>query len=199
VQQVRDPFFRAFWTKEFAQYDPRFLREAVAPIQNKLGQLLLSPLLRNVLGQVRTRVFLRFMMDTRRVLIVNLAKGKLGAEPANLLGALLAAQFQHAAMTRADLAESERADSYLIIDEFHKFSTDSFAPALAEARKFLQARKSKRLGVRARSILAKDEKTGAVTDPNRDDDPEYIILLIKRVVSVPIDTVRIVNELPSPF
>jgi hypothetical protein len=136
VRQVRDPFVRAFWTEEFAKYDPRFLREAVAPILNKLGQLLLSPLLRNVLGQVRTRVNLRFMMDTRRVFIANLSKGKIGAEPANLLGALLSAQFQHAAMTRADMPESERTDFHLIIDEFHNFSTDSFATALAEARKY---------------------------------------------------------------
>jgi type IV secretory pathway TraG/TraD family ATPase VirD4 len=136
VRQVRDPFVRAFWTEEFAQYDPRFLREAVAPIQNKLGQLLLSPLLRNVLGQVRTKVNLRLMMDSRRVFIANLAKGRLGAEPANLLGALLAAQFQHAAMTRADLPEADRTDFFLIIDEFHNFSTDAFASALAEARKY---------------------------------------------------------------
>ncbi len=136
VRQVRDPFVRAFWTEEFAKYDPRFLREAVAPIQNKLGQLLLSPLVRNILGQVRTKVNLRVMMDTRRVFIANLAKGKIGAEPANLLGALLAAQFQHAAMTRADRLESERPDFHLIIDEFHNFSTDSFATALSEARKY---------------------------------------------------------------
>ncbi|MBI5771956.1 MAG: type IV secretion system DNA-binding domain-containing protein [Verrucomicrobia bacterium] len=136
VRQVRDPFVRAFWTDEFARYDPRFLREAIAPIQNKLGQLLLSPLLRNILGQVGPKVDLRFMMDHRRVLIANLGKGRLGAEPANLLGALLAAQFQHAAMTRANRPEAERCDFNLVIDEFHNFTTDSLATALAEARKY---------------------------------------------------------------
>lgn len=136
IRQLRDPFVHAFWTNEFSQYDPRFLREAVAPIQNKLGQLLLSPLLRNVLGQVRTKVNLRFMMDNRRVFIANLAKGQVGSEPANLLGALLAAQFQHAAMTRADQPESNRTDFFLIIDEFHNFSTDAFASTLSEARKY---------------------------------------------------------------
>jgi hypothetical protein len=133
---VRDPFVRAFWTEEFARYDGRFLREAIAPIQNKLGQLLLSPLLRNVLGQVGSKVDLRFMMDNGRVFIANLAKGRLGVEPANLLGALLAAQFQHAAMTRADTPEEERQDFHLLIDEFHNFTTDTFAVALAEARKY---------------------------------------------------------------
>ena len=136
VRQIKDPFLRAFWTEEFANYDPRFMREAIAPIQNKLGQLLLSPLLRNVLGQVRSKVNLRFMMDNKRVLIANLAKGKLGAEPSNLLGALLVSQFQHAAMTRVNLPEDERTDFYLLIDEFQNFTTDGFASALAEARKY---------------------------------------------------------------
>ena len=136
VRQVQDPFIRAFWTEEFARYDARFVREAIAPIQNKLGQLLLSPLLRNILGQVGSKVNLRFMMDRGRVLIANLAKGRLGTEPANLLGALLAAQFQHVAMTRADVPEEERRDFHLYIDEFHNFTTDSLATALAEARKY---------------------------------------------------------------
>lgn len=136
VRQVRDPFVRAYWVDEFASYDGRFLREAIAPIQNKLGQLLLSPLLRNILGQVGSKVDLRFMMDTGRVFIANLAKGQLGTEPANLLGALLAAQFQHAAITRANIPESERRDFFLVIDEFHNFTTDTLATALAEARKY---------------------------------------------------------------
>ncbi|MBI5767645.1 MAG: type IV secretion system DNA-binding domain-containing protein [Verrucomicrobia bacterium] len=136
VRQVRDPFIRAFWTEEFGRYDARFLREAIAPVQNKIGQLLLSPFLRNVLGQTRCKIDLRFMMDSRRVLIANLSKGKLGAEPANLLGALLAAQFQHAAMTRSDTPEHEREDFHLLIDEFHNFTTDSLASALSEARKY---------------------------------------------------------------
>jgi hypothetical protein len=136
VRQIKDPFLKNFWIDEFANYEPRFMREAIVPIQNKLGQLMLSPLLRNVLGQVRAKVNLRFMMDTRRVLIANLAKGKLGEDPSNLLGALLVAQFQHAAMTRADTSEAARHDFYLLIDEFQNFTTDSFAKALAEARKY---------------------------------------------------------------
>jgi energy-coupling factor transporter ATP-binding protein EcfA2 len=136
VRQVRDPFVRAFWEEEFAHYDPRFMREAIAPIQNKLGQLLLSPALRHVLGQVGSKIDLRHIMDTGRVFIANLSKGKLGVEQSNLLGALLAAQFQHAAMTRADTPESERRDFFLCIDEFHNFTTDSLAATLAEARKY---------------------------------------------------------------
>jgi hypothetical protein len=136
IRQIKDPFIRQFWTDEFAGYDARFVREAIAPIQNKLGQFLLHPPIRNILGQVRRKVDFRFMMDRRRVLIANLSKGQLGADKANLLGSLLVTQFQLAAMSRANRPESERVDFHLFIDEFHNFTTDSFAAALAEARKY---------------------------------------------------------------
>ncbi len=136
IRQVQDPFVRSFWTDEFAGYDPRFVREAIAPIQNKVGQFLMNPPIRNILGQVKTRIDFRFMMDTSRVFIANLSKGKLGADKANLLGSLLTTQFQLAAMSRANTPEASRRDFYLIIDEFHNFTTDSFAAILAEARKY---------------------------------------------------------------
>lgn len=134
--QVKDPFVQDFWTNEFARYDPRFMREAIAPIQNKIGQFLLSPPIRNILGQVENKIDFRFIMDTGRVFIANLSKGKLGADKANLLGSLLATQFQLAAMSRADVPEHDRRDFHLLIDEFHNFTTDSFASILAEARKY---------------------------------------------------------------
>ena len=136
VRQIRDPQLRFFWEQEFAGYDERFRREAIAPIQNKLGQFTLHPAIRNILGQVRSKVDFRFMMDTGRVFLANLSKGKLGAEKANLLGSLLVTQFQLAAMSRADMAETERRDFHLLIDEFHNFTTDSFTTILAEARKY---------------------------------------------------------------
>jgi len=136
IHQVKDPFIRAFWAEEFASYDPRFLREAIAPIQNKLGQFLLNPVIRNILGQVRNKVDFRFMMDDRRLFIANLSKGHLGHDKANLLGSLLVTQFQLAAMARADQPEDERRDLYLFIDEFQNFSTDAFAAILSEARKY---------------------------------------------------------------
>ena len=136
TRQMADPFIRSFWQEEFANYDPRFMREAIAPIQNKIGQFLLNPPIRNILGQVRAKVDFRFIMDKGRVLIANLSKGKLGADKANLLGSLLTTQFQLAAMSRADTPERERRDFHLFIDEFHNFTTDSFAAMLAEARKY---------------------------------------------------------------
>jgi len=136
VRQVKDPAVFRFWSVEFASYDDRFRREAVAPIENKVGQLLMAPPVRNVLGQVRRKIDARFMMDDRRIFIANLAKGTLGEDKANLLGSMLVSSFQLAAMSRADIAEQHRRDFYLYVDEFHNFTSESFASILSEARKY---------------------------------------------------------------
>jgi hypothetical protein len=136
IHQVKDPFIRAFWQEEYEGYDPRFQREAIAPIQNKLGQFLLNPVVRNILGQVKSKMSIPFVMDHERLFIANLSKGRLGHDKANLLGSLLVTQFQLAAMARADRPEEERQDFHLVIDEFQNFSTDAFASILAEARKY---------------------------------------------------------------
>jgi len=136
IRQIKDPFIKSFWAEEYAGYDPRFQREAIAPIQNKLGQFLLNPVIRNILGQVKNKVSVPFIMDNGRLLIANLSKGHLGEDKANLLGSLLVTQFQLGSMARAKRPESERRDFYLFIDEFQNFSTDAFASILAEARKY---------------------------------------------------------------
>ncbi len=136
VKQVRDPMVRSFWENEFARYDRAFLAEAIAPIQNKVGQLLMAAPLRNIFGQVRSTFDFRFMIDRERIFIANLSKGKLGEDKANLLGSLLVTEFQLAAMRRAAIPEEERKDFFLFVDEFHNFSTDSFAGVLSEARKY---------------------------------------------------------------
>ena len=126
VKQIKDPMVRSFWVNEFEEYDKKFLHEAIAPIQNKVGQLLMSPHVRNILGQVRSRIDARFMMDNGRIFIADVSKGKLGADKANLMGALLVTQFQLAAMSRADVPEAERRDFFLYVDEFQSFASDSF-------------------------------------------------------------------------
>jgi len=136
VRQIKDPFIRAFWAEEYEGYDERFQREAIAPIQNKIGQFLLNPVVRNILGQVKSKVSIPFIMNNQRIFIANLSKGSLGHEKANLLGSLLTTQFQLAAMARSNQPEEERRDFYLFIDEFQNFSTDAFASILAEARKY---------------------------------------------------------------
>ena len=136
LSKTIDPFVRSFWKEEYERYDARYQREAIAPIQNKVGQFLTSSVIRNILGQVRCKFSIPFIMKKRRVFIANLAKGKLSADKANLLGSLLATQFQLAAMSRAYHPESERQDFFLFIDEFQNFTTDAFASILSEARKY---------------------------------------------------------------
>jgi hypothetical protein len=136
LRQVKDPIVRSFWLSEFPRYDKGFMTEAIAPIQNKVGQLLMAPPIRNMLGQIKSKVGMRFMMDNRRIFIANLAKGALGADKANLIGSLLVTQFQLAAMSRTDTPEAERPDFHLYIDEAHNFMTEAFTSILAEARKY---------------------------------------------------------------
>jgi hypothetical protein len=92
--------------------------------------------MRAVLGQVRSGIDARFIMDDRRILIANLSKGRLGADNSNLLGALLVTQFQLAAMQRADIPEHQRVDFTLVADEFQNFATSDFADMLSELRKY---------------------------------------------------------------
>jgi hypothetical protein len=136
VKQIKDPIVRSFWRDEFDRYDWRFMREAIAPIQNKVGQLLMAPPIRNIFGQIKTKIDPAFMMNDRRIFIANLSKGRLGPDKASLIGAVLVTQFQLAAMARAGIPEEQRADFYMYIDELHNFSTDSFASLLSESRKY---------------------------------------------------------------
>lgn len=136
VRQIKDPMVKSFWENEFDAYDKKFAQEAIAPIQNKVGQLVMSPAIRNIMGQVRSKLDFRFMMDDRRIFIANIAKGGLGEDKASLMGAVLVTKFQIAAMSRAAIPEQDRRDFFLFVDEFQNFSTDSFASILSEARKF---------------------------------------------------------------
>lgn len=136
VRSITDPAVRSFWDDEFAKYTPRFRTEATSPILNKVGQLRANPILRNVLGQPRRSVDLRDVMDTRKLFIANLSKGELGATASNILGSFLTTWFLVSAMSRASIPEAERVPFFLILDEFHNFTTSSFAGALSEARKF---------------------------------------------------------------
>lgn len=136
VKQVIDPMVRSFWVNEFANYDRSFRNEVVSPIQNKVGQIFLAPALRNVLGQVGTKINFRFMMDHKRIFVANLSKGLIGEAHSSLLGSLLVTGFELAALSRADIPANEREDFFLYADEFHHYATDSFAGILSEARKY---------------------------------------------------------------
>jgi len=136
TENLEDPIIKAFWLNEFAKYTQRLETEAVAAIQNKVGQFVSNPLIRNIIGQNHSAFDIRKVMDEGKILIINLAKGKIGEDNSALLGALMITKLQLAAMSRVDTEEKKRRDFYLYVDEFQNFSTESFANILSEARKY---------------------------------------------------------------
>lgn len=136
VRHVSDPRVRSFFEDEFAHWNERQLEERVGSVQNKIGQLLASPYVRNILGQWKPSFDLAQVLAQKRILIVRLAKGLVGEEPANLLGSFIATGLEHAALQRAAVPAAAREDFHLYIDEFQNFTTDAFASVLSEARKY---------------------------------------------------------------
>ena len=136
VERIQDPVVKAFWTNEFAQYNERFRSEAISPIQNKVGQLLSSAIIRNIMAQSKSTIDMKDIMDNGKILLINVSKGKVGEDNSALLGAMLINRIQLAAMDRASMPEEERRDFYLYVDEFQNFATESFADILSEARKY---------------------------------------------------------------
>lgn len=139
VSKVTDPAVRSFWNEEFAKWDERFMREATAAIQNKIGQFTANPLIRNIVGQQKSSFDIRKMMDEKKIFLVNLSKGRIGEQNAGLLGAMIVTKIYLAAMSRADASKSEMSNLppfYLFVDEFQNFANDSFSDILAEARKY---------------------------------------------------------------
>lgn len=136
VTKVTDPVVKSFWLNEFARYTQRYEVEATAAIQNKIGQFVSNPLIRNIIGQVKSSIDIRKVMDEGKILIANISKGKIGEDNSRLLGALVITKLQLAAMSRVDVSEEKRRDFYLYVDEFQNFATDAFINILSEARKY---------------------------------------------------------------
>jgi CxxC-x17-CxxC domain-containing protein len=133
---IKDPVVKGFWINEFDKWDDKFRKEAVAAIQNKVGQFLSSSVIRHVVGQAKSSIDLRDIMDNQKILIVNLSKGRIGEDSMRLLGGMLITKMQLAVMGRVDIPEEERKDFYLYVDEFQNFANESFAGILSEARKY---------------------------------------------------------------
>jgi len=139
VDNVSDPSVKAYWTDEFAKYTERFAAEAVPAIQNKIGQFTSNPLIRNIIGQPKSSFDFRKVMDEKKILIVNLSKGRLGEGNANLLGSMLITKIYLAAMSRANTSPElarRLPPFYFFVDEFQSFANESFANILSEARKY---------------------------------------------------------------
>lgn len=133
---VENEKVKEFWSNEYEKYPDRFRVEAISPIQNKVGAFLSHPLLRKILTHPVKKLSLRQVMDSHNILLVNLSKGSIGEDTANLLGSLLISRFDLAALSRSDLPENDRRDFTLYLDEFHNFTTQSLIFMLSELRKY---------------------------------------------------------------
>jgi len=136
MANVKDPVVKSFWVNEYEQWKDQFRNEAIAPIQNKVGQFLSTSLIRNIVGQSKSTINIFDIMDKGKIFLVNVSKGRIGEDNSALLGGMFITKIQLAAMERVRIKEEERVDFYLYVDEFQNFATDSFANILSEARKY---------------------------------------------------------------
>lgn len=136
LQKVTDPSLVHFWKEEYEKMPDRLQKEAIAPIQNKVGQFVTSPLIRRIIGKPRSTLSLEKVINEGKILLANLSQGRLGEDNANLLGAMIITQIQLAAMRRVNIPAEERKPYYLFVDEFQNFATDSFIKILSEIRKY---------------------------------------------------------------
>lgn len=139
VNNCTDPGVKAFWVDEFAKYGERYMQEAGASIQNKIGQLTANPLIRNIIGQPKSSFDVREIMDKQKILIINLSKGRIGEQNTSLLGSMIITKIYLGAMGRADVTPDrlrELPNFYFYVDEFQSFANESFANILSEARKY---------------------------------------------------------------
>lgn len=135
LRHVQDAEVRSFWHSEFEPLPEKLKLEWTMPIRNKIGAFTVNPILREILGRSDSKIDLRSVMDEGKILIVNLSKGKLTENASQLLGALLMAGIQAAAMSRADTAECNRRPFFCYVDEFQNLASDTFASILSESRK----------------------------------------------------------------
>ncbi|MEO9875143.1 MAG: type IV secretion system DNA-binding domain-containing protein [Anderseniella sp.] len=136
AERLTDPQVRFFWKNEFPALNYQTSADGVSPIANKLGAFLAHPAVRTALCEPKEPLSFRSIMDSSQILIVNLAKGRLGADVSNVLGGLITSSIMQAAFTRHGLPEPARIRFFLYVDEFHNLTTKSFAGMLSEARKY---------------------------------------------------------------
>ncbi len=136
ITNLKDPVIKAFWIHEYESWQDKFRNEAIAPIQNKVGQFLSTSIIRNVVGQSISTINIFDIMNTSKIFLVNVSKGRIGEDNSGLLGGMIITKIQLAAMERVRIPEEHRKDFYLYVDEFQNFVTDAFAGILSEARKY---------------------------------------------------------------
>src|SRR3990170_4463676 len=136
LPKVQDPVVRRYWTDQIAQTSDFHKSEVLDYIVSKFGRFVTNKMMRNIIGQAQSSFNFRKVMDEKKILLINLAKGKIGEENSSFLGLILVPKLLVAAMSRQDMPEEERKDFYLYVDEFQNFATPDFATMLSEARKY---------------------------------------------------------------
>ncbi len=136
LSKVTDPVVRSFWEQEMAKTSDFHKSEMLGYLISKVGRFVENEMMRNIIGQSHSSFNFRKIMDEGKILLINLSKGKTGEVNSKLLGLIIVSKLQMAALSRADMAETDRRDFYLYIDEFQNFVTDSLATILSEARKY---------------------------------------------------------------
>lgn len=136
VEYIQDEMVKRFWAIEFADWSEKFDTDAIIPLVNKLGQFLSNPLLRYIFGQKENKIDIEKIMNEKKILLINLSKGKLGEENSSFFGSMFITKIYQAGMARASMPEKDRKDFYLYVDEFQNVVTDTFINILTEARKY---------------------------------------------------------------
>ncbi len=136
VEHIEDDMVKRFWAIEFADWSEKFDTDAIIPLVNKLGQFLSDPMLRNIFGQKQNKVNLEELINNKKLIFINLSKGKIGEENSSFFGSMFITKIKQAGMARANLEKEKRNDFYLYVDEFQNLVTDTFESILSEARKY---------------------------------------------------------------
>ncbi len=136
VEYIEDDMVKRFWAIEFADWSEKFDTDAIIPLVNKLGQFLSDPMLRNIFGQKENKIDLEKLIAEKKIILINLSKGRLGEENSSFFGSMFITKIKQAGMARAAVPERDRHDFYLYVDEFQNLVTETFENILSEARKY---------------------------------------------------------------
>lgn len=136
VEYIQDDMVKRFFAIEFADWSEKFDTDAIIPLVNKLGQFLSDPLLRNIFGQKENKIDIAKLMNDRKIIFINLSKGRIGEENSSFFGSMFLTKIKQAGMERANIPEKDRNDFYIYVDEFQNVVTQTFENILSEARKY---------------------------------------------------------------
>ncbi|MEI6222523.1 MAG: hypothetical protein WCP97_07190 [bacterium] len=136
MKHVQNPMVKAFWKEEMGQTVEFHMSEILGPVLSKFGRFVSNDIMRNIIGQSKSGINIREVMDSQKILLVNLSKGKIGQLNTQLLGMVFVSKILMSALSRVSIPEADRKDFFLYVDEFQNFASDTFTTILSEARKY---------------------------------------------------------------